>query len=335
MSDAPAPALIADIGGTNARFALARPGAEPAHPLVLPCADFAGPAEAAEAYLRRVTPDSRPKRAAFAIASPVTGDEVEMTNHVWRFSIAAVRRRLGLERLDVINDFAAVALSVPLLDDAHRRAIGGGTAAPGAPVALLGPGTGLGVSALVPAGRGWLPLATEGGHATMPAADEREAAVLAWLRGVYEHVSAERVLSGPGLVNLYGALAAVDGTTAQPATPREVSARALAGACPICAEALAMFFAMLGTVAGNLALSLGARGGVHVAGGIVPQMLEPLRRSRFRERFEGKGRFADYMAAIPTWVVTHPYPAFLGLGGLATRTLSIPESGAEPPGNST
>lgn len=324
MKEQTGPGLIADIGGTNARFALVWPGAEPESALVLPCADFAGPAQAAEAYLRRVSPESPPRRAAFAIASPVTGDEVEMTNHVWRFSIEEVRRRLSLERLTVVNDFTAVALSIPLLSAEHRVKVGGGEAAPRAPVAVLGPGTGLGISALVPTDHGWAPLSTEGGHATMPAADEREAAVLAWLRGVYEHVSAERVLSGPGLVNLYSALAAIDGARVETAMkPRTVSERALSGACPICGEALEMFFRMLGTVAGNLALTLGARGGVHIAGGVVPRLLDSFLASGFRERFEAKGRFRDYMAPIPAWVVTHPYPAFLGLAGLATQAEAL------------
>lgn len=205
-------ALIADIGGTNARFALADPASrEPQYPLVLACADFAGPAEAALAYLARVTPVETPHRGAFAVASPVVGDRVEMTNHVWRFSISEIRRQLNFDNLYAVNDFAAVALSVPLLGDADRVAVGGGTAVPDAPIAVLGPGTGLGVSALVPTGAGWHPIATEGGHITMPPANDREARVLDWLRAHHGHVSAERVLSGPGMINLYLALAGLSG----------------------------------------------------------------------------------------------------------------------------
>lgn len=310
------PGLIADIGGTNARFALVTPGAEPRHALVLPCVDFTGPDEAAQAYLQRVAPDVRPGRAAFAIAGPVGGDDIAMTNHVWRFSVEAVRRKLGLDGLEVVNDFTAVALSVPLLEPAHRVQVGGGDPVPTAPIAVLGPGTGLGVSALVPHPGGTVAVATEGGHATMPATDDRECQILGWLRGLYGHVSAERVLSGPGLQNLYMALCEVDGRPPEPLPPDAISTRALDGSCPICREALHTFFAMLGTVAGNLALSLGARGGVYVAGGIVPRMLDTFQRSPFRKRFEAKGRFRDYLAGIPTYVVTHPYPAFLGLAGL-------------------
>lgn len=316
MIVSPPPGLIADIGGTNARFALVSPGEEPRHALVLPCAEFHGPVEAAEAYLNRISPDERPQRAAFAIAAAVTGDVVEITNNRWCFSIAETERRLGVERLQVVNDFTAVALCVPLLQPSHRIPIGGGAAAPATPVGVLGPGTGLGVSALVPGTSGWHALATEGGHVTMAAVTERETRVLDWLRGLYDHVSAERLLSGPGLVNLYSALCEIDGKQPAPHTPDIVSANGLDGSCPVCAEAMAMFFAMLGTVAGNLALTVGARGGVFLAGGILPRMADTFRASAFRQRFEAKGRFRDYLAAIPTYLITHPYPAFLGLSGL-------------------
>jgi len=306
--------LIADIGGTNARFALTSPGSEPRNAIVLRCDDHAGPAEAALAYLAQVP--ARPLRAAFAVASPITGDEVDLTNHPWTFSIAEVRQRLGLERLEVVNDFVAVALSVRHLRDGQKLKIGRGEPVPSQPIAVLGPGTGLGVSALVPCSGQWRPLATEGGHVTMAATDDEESEVLAWLRRGYGHVSAERVLSGPGLVNLYLALAGVAGRPPEPLTPDLVSSRGLSGECDLCRRALEMFFAMLGTVAGNLALSVGARGGVYIAGGILPRMTEAFAASAFRRRFEAKGRFDDYLAAIPTWLVTHPYPAFVGLTAL-------------------
>lgn len=314
----PAPGLIADIGGTNARFALVSPGEEPRHALVLPCADFSGPVEAAEAYLARVSSQERPLRAAFAIAAAVTGDELEITNNAWRFSIAETERRLGVEHLTVVNDFTAVALCVPLLEAQHRVAIGGGEAVAATPIGVIGPGTGLGVSALVPGAGRWHALATEGGHVTMPATTDREARVLEWLRGLYEHVSAERLLSGPGLVTLYSALCEIDGTEPAPYTPDIISTKGLDGSCPVCREVLALFFAMLGTVTGNLALSLGARGGVYLAGGILPRMIQAFAASEFRARFEAKGRFRGYLAAIPTSLITHPYPAFLGLSGLVT-----------------
>ena len=237
-----------------------------------------------------------------------------MTNRDWSFSIDRLRQDLGLETLHVINDFAAVALAVPHLGAADVTRIGGGAAAQGAPIAVIGPGTGLGVSALVRTPGRWTPVATEGGHVTLAAADEREAEVIAHLRRRFGHVSAERALSGPGLVNLHAALAALAGQAA--AAPTDITARALAGADPLCRDAVAMFCAMLGTVAGDLALSLGARGGVYVAGGIVPDLGARFAATDFRARFEAKGRFKGYMAAIPTFVITMAQPAFTGLAAL-------------------
>ncbi len=310
------PGLIADIGGTNARFALSESDGAVRDAVVLACGDFPDLAAAAQAFLAQAAPPAPPKRAAMAVASPVTGDHVDMTNHPWSFSIDDVRRRLDLDDLRVINDFTAIALAIPHLAEEDRFQVGGGEAAPGAPIAVLGPGTGLGVSAVIPAGDGWVPLATEGGHVTMAPATEREGAVLAHLRRS-GHVSAERVLSGAGLVNLYGAVRALDGETADgDLTPADVTERALDGSCPFAAEALDMFCAMLGTVASNLCLSLGARGGVYVAGGIVPRLGAAFADSGFRRRFEDKGRFSDYLAAVPTFVLTRELPAFVGLSRL-------------------
>lgn len=309
-------ALVADIGGTHARFALVENG-EVLHPVVLRCADYQGPAAAAKAFLSANSPAGVPRRAAFAVASAITGDQVEMTNSPWRFSIETTRAALGLERLEVVNDFTAVALSVRHLAPEHRVAVGGGEALAAMPVAVLGPGTGLGVSALIPDGKGgWIALATEGGHATMAAATEREAEILGWLRRRFDHVSAERVLSGQGLVNLYQAIAALSGRQAVFSTPDVITQRGLDGSCAISRETVATFFAMMGTVAGNLALSLGAKGGVFIAGGILPRMADAFQGSGFRARFEEHGRFQPYLAAIPTWLITHPLPAFIGLAAL-------------------
>jgi len=316
-----APGLIADIGGTNARFALVGADGEAERIIVLRCADHADPYAAAAAFLAKVRPALPPDRAAFAVASPVTDDVVDLTNHPWRFSIEDVRRRLGLRRLAVVNDFTAVALGIPHLDPRHRIKVGGGEPAAGMPIAALGPGTGLGVSGLIPAADGtWIALASEGGHSTLPACNEREDLIISRLRALYGHVSAERALSGPGLVNLYTALAMLDGQpVTTPPSPATVSRHALDGTSEICRLALDTFFAMLGTVASNLALSLGARGGVYIAGGIVPSMTEALTASDFRRRFEDKGRFDDYLADIPVYIVTHPYPAFPGLAELVNR----------------
>lgn len=313
------PSLIADIGGTHARFALVRDGQPPADVMVLRCGDYPGPAEAARAYLTVVGVDVRPSRAAFAVASPVLDDHVAFTNSHWDFSISSVHEALGVERFDVINDFTAVALSMPHLTANDLLKIGGGEAVAEAPVAVLGPGTGLGVSALVPTPDGRrIPLSTEGGHITMAAADDTEAALISWLRARYGHISAERVLSGPGLVNLYEASVGLKGRQKVYTTPEVITQRALENSCPYCREALGHFFAMLGTVAGNLALTMGARGGVYLAGGILPRMPEALADSAFRARFEAKGRFQPYLEAIPTWLVVHTQPAFAGLAALVT-----------------
>ena len=307
--------LIGDIGATNARFALAAANGAVQHTRVLACDDYATISDAIAAYLAA---DALPKphAAALAVASPVTGDMVTLTNHPWSFSIAALQHHFGLDRLLVVNDFTANALAMPHLAPQERLAIGGGSPVPGTPIAVLGPGSGLGVSGLIPAPNGWMALAGEGGHATMPPADERESVVLDHMRRRFDHVSAERVLSGPGLVNLYQTLCEIEGVPAAPFTPAQIADRRIGESEPLCRAALEMFCTMLGTVAGDLALTLGARAGVYIAGGIVPRLGAHFAETGFRERFEAKGRFGPYLSAIPTYVVTHPIPAFLGLVSL-------------------
>ncbi|HTQ33262.1 MAG TPA: glucokinase [Stellaceae bacterium] len=304
--------LVGDIGGTNARFGLVSPDGELLHSRVLADADYPGIADAVDAYLGDRGGLPRPRRGAIAIASPITGDEVRMTNHPWTFSISALGKRLGFSRLQVINDFTAQALALPHLKDGDKVKVGGGEAMGGYPIGVLGPGSGLGVSGLIPSGRRWIPLTGEGGHATMAAFTDRESAVLGAMRQHLDHVSAERVMSGPGLVNLYNSLAEVDGVPAQQYTAAQISDAETCKADVLCNEATQMMCAMLGTMAGNLALTLGAKGGVYIGGGIVPRLGERFAASPFRERFEAKGRFHDYLGAVPTYVVTHRLPAFLG-----------------------
>jgi glucokinase len=316
------PSLIADIGATNARFALVSPDSGLQRPRVLACEDYPTIHGAIAAYLEDELPLAdvrRPEAAALAIAGPVTGDKVALTNHPWSFSIEELRGHLGIERLHVLNDFAAVAVAMPHLAPDERTQIGGGAPLPDAPVGVLGPGSGLGVGGLVRAPDGWLSLPGEGGHATMAPANSRESAVLDRMRARYDHVSAERVLSGPGLVDLYTTLAEIDGVPAASYTASQITSPAICESEGYCREAVDMFCAMLGTVAGNLALTLGARGGIYVAGGIVPKLGARFAASAFRERFEAKGRLRPYLARIPTYVVTHPFPAFLGLAALLTR----------------
>jgi glucokinase len=304
--------LVADIGATNARFGLLDDQGRIVYSQILPCAGYPTLELAAAAYLDAAAPDARPRRGALAIAGPVTGDVIVMTNHPWTFSVTATCAALGLDRLEVVNDFTAVAMAVPVLAAADRRQIGDGTPVPDAVIGILGAGTGLGVSGLVPGIKGWTALAGEGGHVTMAPVSDRESAVLAELRRRFGHVSAERVLSGQGLVNLHEALSRLEGCEPNTMTPANIADAGLKGADAVCVETLDMFCAMLGTVAGNLALTLGARGGVYVGGGIVPKLGPYFAASPFRAAFEAKGRFRDYLQDVPTFVIRAEDPALLG-----------------------
>jgi glucokinase len=310
------PRLLGDVGGTNARWAW-QPcnGAALQHGRTLPCNSFLGIDACIAEYLR-LEGLPLPRRAAFGIATAITGDTVAMTNHHWQFSIAALQAALGVERLLVLNDFEALAQAVPDLTNAELRAVGGGAAAAGANLAVIGAGTGLGVSGLVADGLGgWSAVVGEGGHVTLAATTPREASVLAVLRERFGHVSAERALSGPGLVNLYQALRTLDGESVDTLEPADVMARGMVRGAdhdPHCLEALSTFAAMLGNVAGNLALTLGARGGLYIGGGIVPRLGCFFDELPFRARFEDKGRFRAYLEATPSWVIVAEAPALTG-----------------------
>jgi glucokinase len=308
--------LVGDVGATNARFGLVSPSRELLHTGTLAVADHSTIADAITTYLGERGELPMPRQGAIAIASAITGDRIAMTNHPWSFSISALKAQFGFERLEVVNDFTALALALPYLTPEQRLQVGGGAPAVGAPLGVLGPGSGLGVSGLIPAGKRWIALAGEGGHATMAPATDRESAVLDRMRRHFDHVSAERVLSGPGLVNLYNTLAGLDGVPSRGYTAAQITDPATGAADSLCAETTALFCAMLGTMAGNLALTLGARSGIYIGGGIVPRLGQRFAQSPFRARFEAKGRFSDYLAAIPTYVVTHPLPAFLGCAAL-------------------
>ena len=307
------PRLLGDIGGTHARWAW-QPyrGAALEDVAIVADAGSASLYASAVAYLERGG-HSRPRWAGIGIATAVTGDEVRMTNHPWSFSIAELKRSLGVERCLVLNDFTALAMSLPALGAADLNIVGGGTAVADAAIGLLGPGTGLGVSGLMPSGAGrWLPFSGEGGHVTLAATDEREAALLGWLRVQHGHVSAERVLSGNGLLNLYRAICALDGAAPRALQPADVTAAAKDGADAQCVATVRQFTAFLGNAAGNLALTLGARGGVYLGGGIVPRLGSAFDASLFRRHFMAKGRFASYLEPIPSWVIVAPAPALLG-----------------------
>lgn len=308
--------MIADIGATNARFAVADD--EGFHNVkVLRCEDFENIGDAAEHYLKETESKDLIDCASVAIAGPVKGDEFRMTNHPWVFSISRTKARLNLRLLHMMNDFEAVALSIPHLQAGKDyRQIGQGEAVSHAPVGIIGPGTGLGVASIAWDGCQYRALPGEGGHVTMSAKTQREFDVFQWLLGnKYHHVSAERVCSGKGLANVYRALRGLDKREGDlpERTPEEISEAALSGKCEICAEALDMMCGFLGSVAGNLALTLGAFGGIYIAGGIPAKLGDYFDQSRFRDEFLSKGRFADYLAPIPTNLITNEYPAFVGL----------------------
>lgn len=310
--------IIADIGGTNARFALVNDNAVISNIEVLPCADYKSPADAATTYLKRI--GARPEAGAFAVATALDGsDKVSMTNHVWAFSIDDTCKSIGLKRLKVINDFAALANAVPYLDAKDYYQVGNGTAQKGAPIALIGPGTGLGVAGIVFGADGKpIIIPTEGGHVTMPASSPREFALFEWLKSnKYHHISAERVISGKGIVNLYNAIVGLDKLGLPERTPAEITKAGLDKSCKVCVEVLDLFCHFLGVAAGSLALSYGAFGGLYIAGGIVPQLGDYFKTSRFRESYLAKGRFKDYLDRIPTFVITHPYPGLEGLKNIA------------------
>ena len=309
------PRLMGDVGGTNARFAVQEaPGAPPTQVVTYPSVEYATIADALKAYVAQLA-CPHPLQAAIGIANPIVGDHVQMTNFHWSFSIEAVRQELGFDRLLLINDFTALALSLTMLQPEHLRRIGtGGTADPRGAVGLIGPGTGLGVSGLLHDTSGHtVPLQGEGGHVSLAPGNAREDKVVAALRDKFGHASAERALSGMGLVNLYEALCSIDGVAAKALDPAGVTGAATAGSDPRCVEAVEIFFAFLGSVAGNLALTLGARGGMYIGGGIIPRLGDWIDRSTFRERFVAKGRFRDYLEGIPTWLIhAETSPALIG-----------------------
>jgi glucokinase len=320
------PRLLADVGGTNARFALELAPGRVDLIDVLACDGYPTLAAALAAYLASPAVKAAGlgpiRHAAIAIANPVVDDLVRMTNHHWEFSIEAMRVECGFETLLVVNDFSALARALPHLAPQQKLQVGGGAPRANSPLGLLGAGTGLGVSGLIPAGPGWTALRSEGGHVTFSPANEEEVAILQYAWTEFEHVSAERLLSGAGVELIYRALARREGRAGERLDAPEISRRALAGECALCDRVLEAFCGMLGTVAGNLAVTLGAQGGIYIGGGIVPRLGERFLRSSFRRRFEQKGRFAGYLAQVPTWIITAEYPAFLGVASILSEKLS-------------
>jgi len=319
--------ILADVGGTCARFAWQeQSGAALCNLETVECRDYVGPAEAVGDWLRRHRLGP-PEEAAIALAAPITRDDaLRMTNGLWCFSRRGLAEHLGLRRLAFLNDFTALAIALPALRADELRQIGGRQISPFSerePVGVLGPGTGLGVSGLIPGPQGsWIPLAGEGGHNSLAAHDSETEGIVRILRGRFGHVSAERVLSGEGLCNLWSALRtletradSVPGSRSERCetapTAEEITELALRDRLPLACKVIEVFCGMLGHVAGNLALTLGARGGIFLGGGILPRWGTRLEDSPLRACFEAKGRFRSYLEAIPIWVINASDPPAL------------------------
>lgn len=311
--------LVGDVGGTNARFALAR--LEDGRPVLehhdsFPAEGHPTFLEGVEAYLKGC--DSRPTSGVIAVAGPVTDGAIDLTNSPWAVTETELGT-LGLTPAKLINDFEAVAWGAPVVPKEELASLGGPDEGdPHATIAVLGPGTGFGVSALVRDAHGHeMAMPSEGGHACFAPGDEVEDEILRILRRRYGRVSIERLICGPGLLNMHRAIAEIEGRETHIDDPAQITADALADPRSACGHTLARFCAILGAVAGDIALTTGARGGVYVGGGIAPRILDFLKASPFRERFERKGRYQDYMKAIPTQVILHKHSALLGAARVA------------------
>ena len=326
--------LLADIGGTNARFALADVRRDA--PLMVESvrqfevADFPSLADAARHYLQAMPGDPAVCSAVFAIAGRIDGDQARVTNNSWVISRSGTQAALGLDGVRMVNDFSAQAMAIELLADGDLVAIGGVPSRRPTNVAqtfaVLGPGTGLGVSALIVRDGHCTALETEGGHVGFAPSSAEEAAVLERLSAQFGRVSNERLVSGGGLVNIHRALAEIAGETIATFRPQDVTAGASRGD-PRCLRAVQLFCAVFGAIAGDLVLTLGAWDGVFLTGGLVPKLLAELQGSAFRQRFEAKGRFSQAMVTVPTVAVIHPQAGLLGAAAFAVQDVH-----ALPPG---
>ncbi|MEL6363694.1 MAG: glucokinase [Pseudomonadota bacterium] len=307
------PVLVADIGGTNARFGLAveqAGGLRVDDPQTFRAEDFETIRDAADAYLEAV--GATPKEACFAVAGPAHGETVTFTNSPWMLEKARVRGELRLDAFRVVNDFEALAAGVRHLSaDAFVR-VKSGAGQPGAPILVIGPGTGLGQALLVPFGERWKVVPTEGGHVTFAPRTAEEVEVMRFIAREHPRVSVERLLSGRGLVNLHRALCAVADTPRVSLQANEITDAAKTKAYPIAVQAVDMFCALLGAVAGDAVLGAGARGGVVLGGGVLPKIKEVFLESRFVEKFLDKGRMRTYLEPVPVDLIVRDGAALLG-----------------------
>jgi glucokinase len=312
--------LVADIGGTNIRIGLCNAYNGVEHIETYQCQQYASLADVLGSYLEKQQLSKANINACLAIACPVETDEISMTNLPWTFSQSVLKKTLNLDNLWLINDYTAIAHAVPLLNEQQKVQIGLGKAIKHKPIAICGPGTGLGVANLVHAQGAWHCLGGEGGHVDFAPIDENEVAILNYLLEQKQHrISYEQLLSGKGLEQIYQALLTINNLDFEELSAEEISTKALTGSCETCQQALAQFCQTLGSFAGNLALTLGSFGGVYIAGGIVPRFIDYLKDSDFRQRFDAKGRLSSFINNIPTYVITESQPGLLGASAFLSQ----------------
>lgn len=302
--------LIADIGATTSRCAILNmPEGQVSTPWVCRNDDVSGPAELLAYFLAKS--EDVPRFCALAVAAPVHGDEVRMINRDWRFDTAALARELAFEEIRLLNDFHALAFALPKIGENCRIEIGAANNRRDGNIAVLGPGSGLGMAAWIGENENGVAMCGEGGHITIAARNDDENAIIEKLRERFGHCSAERILSGPGLIALHSAMHNIDVATSEEISGTPGNA--------ICAATMQQFFVFLGSVAADLALITGAFGGVYIAGGIIPACVDQLIASAFRLSFEDKNRYREYMRSIPTYVITDPFPGLTGLSAYIAR----------------
>lgn len=310
--------LLADIGGTNTRCAITHTDGKIENIRSFSNSEFSDLASLLGGYLHSMGGSERPDHAMLAVAAPIRGDTVNMINIDWQFSARSLQNQLKIRQLRLLNDFEALANALPEFGNNDLLQIGSGTSETNKPKAVIGPGTGLGVAGLIPVNGGWRAVSGEGGHVSLPAANQKEARIILRVQERYGHCSAERLISGPGLSLLDSIL-----HECEPVPAEEIGRLAAQGDRQANAS-LEMFFQLLGNVAANLALTFGAFGGVYIGGGIIPRHTDKFAVSGFRERFEAKGRYGDYLGSIATYLIVTSHPTLTGLAACARNVAGTP-----------
>ena len=319
----PFPILIGDIGGTNARFAIIPDAtAEQIHFPNVRTADFETIDDAIRSCILEKS-SLRPRSAILAVAGPISADEIPLTNCDWVVRPRRMIAGLGIEDVLVVNDFEAQALAIANLSDENRERLGDASGKMVASRVVLGPGTGLGVGGLVHARGSWIPVPGEGGHVDLGPRTTRDLQIFPHVETIEGRVSAEQILCGRGIVNLYLAICTADGIEPVYADPADITSHALAGSDPVAVETISLFSTYLGRVAGDMAMIFMARGGVFLSGGISQKILPALKRPEFRAAFEDKAPHSELLSTIPTYVVTHPLAAVAGLSSYARNPESF------------